>query len=99
MSATQDQRSALAEYLEGVLGGRGSLSELLETPGPHREALEHCFHGLHHYLNDYDIRSKDPAYRRMQDEEMKLLIHLLRQGASDEEVSRVSFLGRARANT
>ena len=99
MPATEEQRSALAEYLDGVLEGTASLSALLEEPGSHTEALEPCFHGLHHYLSDEDMRLKSPAYRRMQDEEMKLLIRLLREGASTQHVSRVSFLVSTRPDS
>jgi len=47
---------------------------------------------LEHYLADIDIREQDPTYRAMQDAEMKKLISLLRAGAPDVELAKVTFL-------
>ena len=47
---------------------------------------------LEHYLADTDIRERDPAYRAMQDAEMKKLVNLLRAGAPDVELAKVTFL-------
>jgi hypothetical protein len=47
---------------------------------------------LEHYLADIDIRERDPAYRAMQDTEMEKLVRLLRAGAPDVELAKVTFL-------
>ena len=90
--STQSQNEALASRLEGVLVRGEALDLLLEEPGPLVEALRPCLHGLQHYLADEDIRAKDEKYRQMQENEMRLLIHLLRTGADPSHVERISFL-------
>lgn len=47
---------------------------------------------LEHYLSDGDRRAADPAYGRMQDDELRKLIHLLETGASAEQLRRITFL-------
>ena len=47
---------------------------------------------LEHYLADIDIRERNPAYRVMQDAEMEKLVRLLRAGAPDVELAKVTFL-------
>lgn len=89
---TQDQCDALALELEQIIAGKSSLDTLLGSPGPHTDALWSCFHGLQHYLADEDIRRKDPWYRDMQESEMRLLVQLLRNGASAERISKIDFL-------
>jgi hypothetical protein len=89
---TQDRNDALATRLEGVLARSESLGALLEEPGALLEALQPCFHGLLHYLADDDIRAKDEEYRRMQEDELRLMIRLLRDGADARRLSRIDFL-------
>lgn len=90
---TLDCNNQLADALEKVLCGHVELGVVLEQPLRFHPAIESCFHGLHHFLADQDIRSKDPAYRKMQETEMRRLIVLLRSGAAPEEIRRITFLG------
>jgi hypothetical protein len=90
--STQAQNEALASRLEGILVRGEALDLLLDEPGPLLEALHPCFHGLQHYLAVEDIRAKDEKYRQMQDNEMRLLIRLLRTGAEPSRVGKISFL-------
>ena len=83
----------LAEKLEGVLAGTMDILALLDDALSYGEPMKHCYHGLWHYQSDADIRAKDPAYRSMQDSEMRKLIDLLRTEAPGSKLSRVSFLG------
>jgi len=57
--------------------------------------LEAVWPNLAHYLDDADIRTKDAAYRDMQDGELKKLIQLLRNQAPIDELRRITFLGRS----
>ena len=57
--------------------------------------LDVILSNIEHYLDDLDIRERDPAYRAMPDGEMEKLIRLLRAGASGAELTRITFLGRS----
>lgn len=48
---------------------------------------------LSHYLDDEDLRLIDEWTHTMQKSEMKKLIFLLKSGASEEELQKISFLG------
>jgi hypothetical protein len=48
-----------------------------------------------HFLDDGDIRDRDPVYREFQEEELRKLISSLRAGRLDE-AKRITFLGRTR---
>lgn len=50
---------------------------------------------LEHWLADSDLRQSDVAYRAMQEAEMIALVRLLRSGAPDEELARITFLRRS----
>jgi hypothetical protein len=91
---SREQSGALARYLEDVLAGKTSLAPLLESPESHAVAIAPCFHGLHHYLTDEDIRMREPEYREMQEDEMRKMIRLLRDGAPSERLLKISFLAR-----
>ena len=56
--------------------------------------LEAVWPNLAHYLDDADIRTKDAAYRDMQDGELGKLIQLLRQQTPIEALKRITFLRR-----
>lgn len=86
----------LADELEKVLCGQVELEAVLDQPLRFNPAIESCFHGLQHFLADQDIRSRDPAYRKMQETEMQRLIELLRSGATPEEIQHITFLGSSR---
>ena len=86
----------LADLLEAVLQGDGDLNRLMNDSGMHGIEFDACYHNLWHYLLDADIRSRDPDYAAMQNEEMSKLIALLRQGASVEDLSKIHFLGKSR---
>lgn len=88
----ENEYRRLAKKLEGVLAGDVDIHALLNDALSFGEPMEHCYHGLHHYASDADIRSRDAIYRSMQDGEMKKLIALLRAEAAPEKLSRVSFL-------
>jgi hypothetical protein len=87
----------LAQDLQAVLEGTVRLEWILEDRCRHQGPLAACFHGLQHFLADHDIRMKDDEYRRMQEDEMRELIRLLRAGADDATLGRITFLGAARA--
>jgi hypothetical protein len=60
-------------------------------PGLHDDALD-VMANVTHFADDADIRQRDPAYRRMQEEHMRRLIAALRAGAPAEELLRYNFL-------
>ena len=85
---------AVALDLEAVLAGalneegfRRKCASQVASP-----ALDAIWDNLEHYLADADIRAKDGAYRDMQEGELRKLIQLLRQGASINQLRRVTFL-------
>lgn len=84
---------SLAKQLEAVLEGALPLEAILEDPKNFAGSMSICFHGLHHFLADRDIREKDSAYRLTQENEMRKLICLLRSGADDQALSKITFLG------
>ena len=94
MNLAQAYNEQLAARLEGVLAGTETLHALLASPGLLFNALQPCLHGLQHYLADSDIRGRDADYRQMQEDEMRLLIYLLRQAADPATLSKVDFLSR-----
>jgi len=47
---------------------------------------------LEHYFSDGDVRARDPVYRAMQETELSKLIRLVRIGAPDSELVRITFL-------
>ena len=87
----------LAQNLQSVLERTLRLEAVLEDPRHQQGPLAACFHGLQHFLADEDIRTRDEEYRRMQENEMRKLIRLLRTGADDATLRRITFLGAARA--
>jgi len=89
----QSKSSDLAMYLERVLERESSLEQLLRSPGSMAMVVEPCAGNLWHFAADQDIRDRDPGYRDMQERAMRRLIELLREGASPEELAKVSFLG------
>jgi hypothetical protein len=86
--------SRLADDLEALrTGGLSGLEfranwQVNVVPGPPSV----IWPNLEHYLADTDIRERDPAYRAMQDAEMDKLVRLLRAGAPDVELVKVTFL-------
>ncbi len=90
---TQSQGVALADLLEKVLAGEVTIQSVIDAPENDNAALASCFHGLQHFLLDQTLRESDPAYRQMQEREMRLLIGCLWDGASTEAIRRISFLG------
>jgi hypothetical protein len=98
MSREKDA-NRLADDLESLRTGRLSEREFRAKC----EAALHPFTltdviwpNLEHYLADLDIRERDPDYRAMQEGEMDKLVQLLRTGAPDVELARISFLGYSR---
>ena len=93
MNGEEDVRR-LADDLESLRTGRLSgrefranwqMGEVSGLPGV-------IWPNLEHYLVDFDIRERDSAYRAMQDAEMEKLVRLLRAGAPDVELAKVTFL-------
>jgi len=50
---------------------------------------------VYHFLSDFDIHEKDPQYKKMQENEMKKLISLIRKGSSIKDMLKISFLGES----
>jgi hypothetical protein len=50
--------------------------------------------GLSHYLDDENWRKKDQWQREMQNEELRKLIVLMKNGASEVELQKIHFLGK-----
>lgn len=44
-----------------------------------------------HYITDEDVRGKNPAYKKMQDDSLKELISLLKKNASKEEILKITM--------
>ncbi len=84
----------LRRFAAGDLGEREFRAKYMHAGGP--SFLEHIWDGLEHFLADADIRAKDDDYREMQEQELDRLIELLQQGASKEQLRRISFLGRSK---
>jgi hypothetical protein len=94
----EEDANRLADDLESLQTGRLSESEFrakcqAATVVP--ELLGVILPNLDHYLDDLDIRERDPRYRVMQDAEMDKLVRLLRAGASDAELAKINFLGNS----
>jgi hypothetical protein len=84
----------LADDLESLRTGRLASQEFREHWQVHEvSGLPNViWPNLEHYLADVDIRKRDLAYRAMQDAEMEKLVRLLRAGAPDAELAKVTFL-------
>lgn len=95
----RDTANRLADDLESLL--TGSLSEL-EVRRKYAAAdaasgvPKEIWANLEHYLADADVRERDFRYRGFQAVEMKKLVGLLRTGASDSELKKISFLSTSR---
>ena len=48
---------------------------------------------LDHFISDYDLRARDPNYKKMQIHELNKLIRLLEAHAADDELLKIHFLG------
>ncbi len=82
----------LAEKLEAVLAGTLTLQSVLDDPKNFEGPYATVYHGLWHFLIDADIRTRDHAYREMQEREMRRLINLLKSGADETVLTKVTFL-------
>jgi hypothetical protein len=86
----------LAELLEPALVDSLNWSgiSLPSLPVELHEDVRDVLANVDHFVADSDIRSRDTAYRSMQEEQMRQLIAALRLGASRDELLSFSFLGR-----
>ena len=87
-------RTSVAADLEALLSGaldEGSFRQKYDSRVA-SPALDAIWGNLEHYLADADIRSKDDAFRDMQDRELRKLIQLLRQEAPIAQLRRITFL-------
>ena len=90
----QEDANRLADDLESLQTGALSPSEFqARLQNVDERVLNGVWHGLQHYLADFDIRARDSGYRAMQDSEMEKLVRLLRAGASEGELAKIHFLG------
>lgn len=94
--STDEEAGRLADDLASVRAEQLSVQEFRArwqavVDGP----LDATLSNIEHYLDDRDIRERDPAYRAMQNDEMEKLIRLLRAGATGAELARITFLGRS----
>lgn len=44
-----------------------------------------------HYITDKDVRIKNPAYQKMQDDSLKELISLLKKNAAREDILKITM--------
>jgi hypothetical protein len=94
--STDEEAGRLADDLASLGTGQLAAPEFRArwragVEGP----LDVVLSNIDHYLDDLDIRERDPAYRAMQDGEMEKLIRRLRAGASGAELARITFLGHS----
>ena len=92
LEGMRSERQHLADQLEGVLAGTVDLQAVLEDAMRFNGPLAHCYSNLFHFLSDADIRARDPAWRTMQESEMRKLMVLLRSEAPATKLGRISFL-------
>ena len=62
--------------------------------GGNTSMLPSVLGNLHHYVDDEDWRKKDEWQRDMQKAELRRLIKLLKEGAAEAEIQKISFLGK-----
>jgi hypothetical protein len=90
-------KNALAKDLKDLLIGKLSREafrrKLMEYP-PHITEL--IVGNIDHFLDDADIRAKDPKYKEMQESELRKLIALLETNATEAEIREISFLASTR---
>jgi hypothetical protein len=85
-----------ADDLEALMAGRLSEADFRDAynRADAPDVVHLVWDNSSHYLADEDIRRRDADYRLMQDREMSKLVDLLRAGAPNRELKRVSFLTR-----
>jgi len=89
----------LADDLESLL--RGNLNaekfekKYKEKWKEGRDRVYDTLAYINHFLADYDIRAKDPQYKKMQEYEMKKLISFLRAGRDINDILKITFLGES----
>lgn len=83
----------LASDLQGLLDERIGDEAILETyfTGPVRPELKEIKENIGQYLDDRVRREEDEGYRKMQEKEMRKLIHLLRL-SKYEQARKINFL-------
>lgn len=83
----------LASDLEGLLEERIGDETILETyfTGPIHPELKEVKENIGQYLDDREKREADEDLRKMQQEEMRKLIHLLRLNRI-EQAKKITFL-------
>ena len=89
----------LADDLEELARGKITESEIRSryewTRAQPRLGTVMC--NLYHYLDDADIRSRDPRYREMQESELRKLLALLRGDATERELDAINFLWHSKS--
>jgi hypothetical protein len=94
VSEAADDLTSLLADLEALMLGRLSAAEFRarhQTNGG-STPIDVISENLEHYLSDGERRARDPAHRRMQNEELGKLIRLLETGASAERLRNITFL-------
>ena len=83
----------LANDLQGLLDDRIGDEAILETyfTGPIDPALKDIKENIGQYLDDRGRREEGEEYRKMQEDEMRKLIHLLRL-SNIEQAKKINFL-------
>lgn len=79
----------LNDYLEERIGDEAILDRYFT--GDIDPRLKTIKENIGQYFDDYERRLSDEEYRKMQNEEMKKLIHLLRLGKI-KEAGKINFL-------
>ena len=85
----------LTQILSDLSAGRLECGEararIESSPGFQFPKSESVLSFLDHYLDDEDIRKRDPSYRAMQNSELEKLVSLLEQ-SNYEGAAKVTFL-------
>ena len=75
---------SLCVFLEQLLAGsiqtKDAKPQLKTLSALSMSGLEELYGNLFHYIDDADIREKDPGYKKLQDSEMRKLIEHLKAG-------------------
>jgi hypothetical protein len=86
-------KNQLIEDLKSLLKGTLSPEVFRENMETYPAQIQNLIIGnIDHFLDDADMRARDPEYRKMQETELTKLITLLELGASNEKIRAISFL-------
>jgi hypothetical protein len=86
-------KDGLIADLKGLLKGKLSREDFRRNLARHPRHISDLIVGnIDHFLDDGDIRARDPKYKKMQERELQKLISLLEGNGSEEKIRKISFL-------